>query len=162
MASVDQSLLFSLHTGAIALKGVKFNDGTSPQLLSGVSCDGAEKELLDCATVSGLPECNVFQDAGVVCQSTFMDVMQLIVVVAGAMECITHKLKMSLCHLITGTLTSEGNCTDGDVRLMNGTENQGRVEICINNAWGTVCENRFGPQEAFVVCLQLGGYQREG
>ena len=39
---------------------------------------------------------------------------------------------------------------------------EGRVEICINNAWGTVCDNLFGREDAAVVCEQLEGFQREG
>ena len=35
---------------------------------------------------------------------------------------------------------------------------EGRVEICINNAWGTICDdgNLFGTQDAIVVCTQMG------
>ena len=52
-------------------------------------------------------------------------------------------------------------CTDGDVRLDGGsTPYQGRVEICINNQWGTICDAAFGyywlNSEAAVVCRQLG------
>ena len=54
-----------------------------------------------------------------------------------------------------------GNCNDGDLQLVNGTETMGRLEICINNAWGTVCSNGFGRTEAAVACTQLGGYRRE-
>ena len=36
------------------------------------------------------------------------------------------------------------------------TENEGRVEICLNNAWGTVCNYLFDNLEADVVCRQLG------
>ena len=42
----------------------------------------------------------------------------------------------------------------------NGAE--GRVEICINNAWGSVCESGFTREEATVVCRQLGLLQDEG
>ena len=34
------------------------------------------------------------------------------------------------------------------------------MEICINNAWGTVCETDFGSQEATVICTQLGFSER--
>ena len=48
-------------------------------------------------------------------------------------------------------------CTNGDVRLAGGlSSNQGRVEICYNNQWGTVCDNSFNNIDASVVCRQLG------
>ena len=39
---------------------------------------------------------------------------------------------------------------------------EGRIEICINNAWGTICDNLFGREDAEVVCEQLEGFQRDG
>ena len=46
---------------------------------------------------------------------------------------------------------------DGEARLSGGNNlNEGRLEICINNAWGTVCDSGFGSNEAQVSCAQLG------
>ena len=47
-------------------------------------------------------------------------------------------------------------CTQGDIRLQGGTSSSGRVEICNNHVWGTVCDDFFGNVDAQVVCRQLG------
>ena len=53
-------------------------------------------------------------------------------------------------------------CMDGDVRLVGGvTDNEGTVEVCLNNAWGTICHYSWSSTAANVVCNQLG-YQPTG
>ena len=47
-------------------------------------------------------------------------------------------------------------CTQGAIRLQGGTTTQGRVEICINNTWSTVCDDLWGTTDARVACRQLG------
>ncbi len=48
-------------------------------------------------------------------------------------------------------------CTNGSVRLVGGAIiNEGRVEICLDNVWVTVCDEGFDTSEAAVVCRQLG------
>ena len=62
----------------------------------------------------------------------------------------------------TDLQTSQANCSDGAVRLVGGaSESEGRVELCLNSAWGTVCDDYWNREEASVICHQLG-YQREG
>ena len=54
------------------------------------------------------------------------------------------------------TTTILANCTDGDLRLVDGsTDREGRVEVCVGDRrWRTVC---IGSQElAGAVCSQLG------
>ena len=51
----------------------------------------------------------------------------------------------------------QSNCTDGEIRLVDGSgPYEGRVEVCINEAWGTVCSNGWSNTDANVVCKQLG------
>ena len=60
-------------------------------------------------------------------------------------------------NLTTNYILPGIGCTEGDVRLLEGSNNlEGRVEICKNNAWGTVCDDGWQNTDATVVCRQLG------
>ena len=50
------------------------------------------------------------------------------------------------------------SCTSGAVRLVNGsTSYEGRVEVCINNRWGTICaDDNWDSLDTLVTCYQLG------
>ena len=48
-------------------------------------------------------------------------------------------------------------CTNGDVRLEDGfSEYDGRIGICYDGEWGTVCDDGINDSVAKVVCRKLG------
>ena len=49
------------------------------------------------------------------------------------------------------------DCVNGHVRLRDGAnEMEGRVEVCLDGVWGSICDNKWSDPDASVVCKQLG------
>ena len=66
-------------------------------------------------------------------------------------------------HANDAGVVCQGLCTNGDIRLVDGDvvqenvpPNSGRVEVCFNGEWGTVCDNGWSTNDANVVCTQAG------
>ena len=88
-----------------------------------------------------------------------------------SLACVGNETSLSACPVGTGAATCSlaasvvcqqrdvamaGKCTQGDIRLVNGTSQiSGRLEVCMNNAWGTMCSEQVTSTEAGVVCRQL-------
>ena len=61
----------------------------------------------------------------------------------------------STCKKVFGLVYP--GCTSGDVRLAGSgsSSTQGRVELCHNNQWGTICDDGWDNSDAEVICKQL-------
>ena len=48
-------------------------------------------------------------------------------------------------------------CSHGSIRLRGGTASMnGRVEVCLNGDWGTVCDDGWTTVDSNIACRQLG------
>ena len=90
----------------------------------------------------GTHDCDHSEDAGVICMHTS--------------QCEENSLRLVPSHLSAHDLY----ITEGDLEdfyFINDEIHRGRVEVCVNGIWGSVCYNeQWGDGEASVGCRQLG------
>ena len=48
-------------------------------------------------------------------------------------------------------------CRTGDIRITGSSfARLGRIEVCVNSTWGTICDDYWDNNDASVMCKQLG------
>ncbi|XP_071498165.1 scavenger receptor cysteine-rich domain-containing protein DMBT1-like [Diadema antillarum] len=113
--------------GAVsAHQGAYFGQGTGNIILDNVQCDGTEATILNCV------------HAGILRHN-----------------CGHSEDASVVCSTQDGVNVSAP--TNGDIRLAGGPAPYvGRVEVYLNDQWGTVCDDLWDRNEGNVVCRQLG------
>ena len=132
------------HTiiGSVSRRAAYFGSSSyGPVSIGSIQCSGSETRLQDCG-LSQTPgsACTHSRDAGITCVGK------------------RPIMNAQLAKLMVDTVfLTDLVCPSGDIRLVGGSvADEGRVELCLNNAWGTICDDGFDVNDANVICRQLG------
>ena len=104
-----------------------------PIMLAGLACTGTEESLLHCnKNMYGLLGCYNSELAGVECEGTHVHSHQSII----------------LCTEL---------CINDEIRIVGSPiPSIGRVEVCVNRTWGTICDTTWNEAAASLVCYNQG------
>ena len=123
-----------------------FGVATGPVLIDETRCIGNETRLINCRHNGvGTLNCDHRRDVGLRCRIRKPEQL----------------LRPSYIAYYSSKMFSPSiaaECTNGDVRLVGGSSNnEGRVEFCFDEGWGTVCSGTsWETTDAQVICRQLG------
>jgi len=148
-----QLICAGLSPGSLALVE-QLTDYILSNVYFDVSCTGRESSILQCIHdrfYQGLCE-----KASVMCQgnaNVCSPLSLLKYLIYSTWGCV--HVVMYMPHAEVGTEYSK--CTHGELRLGGGgSGTEGRIELCYNHVWGTVCNEFWKAEDASVVCKQLG------
>ena len=162
---------FSLGFGYVGFKmNINvYGIGSGVILLDDVQCSGTERHISECSHRKwGVHDCRHSEDVAVSCVDKTSKTSSV------SSSGITSKMTSPSTSTVTSTTstqipqqhTTQTSSTvlpcqeDGSVALVGGkSPREGRLEVCHNGIWGTVCDDLFNEAAARVVCYSLGfGY----
>ena len=143
-----------MYTCAIYTGGDLFSQDARDPRLSQLNCTGVEESIIDCRRTH-----KILGPALCPCHMLLLSVKVRVVYACHTLisQSVEHYgVTVRVVTFFPDISTTIGNCEHGDLRLVNGSNVlEGRVEICINNGWGTICTEGVSEDDVTVICGQI-------
>ncbi|XP_045183524.2 deleted in malignant brain tumors 1 protein-like [Mercenaria mercenaria] len=171
----DAQAICNTHNASLAtyFDTALYGEGSGPVLIGYISCGSGRDHVNECSYYSPFrSSCRHNYDLSIACTPCGLpDIYN------GApfsfnnteltVKCYTgffpYYIKMTC--LSNGSWAEDGRCTSYDDYPLNIHESrlissyvptEGRVELLVNDIWGTICDNNFDLQDATVICKMFG------
>ena len=83
--------------------------------------------------------------------------MDMLMMPVSLVRCVSCSVSLRITVLLYDHYAFYTGCDSGSVRLVGGMVPwEGRVEVCKDDSWGTVCDDFWSTEDATVVCRWAG------